>query len=69
MAANHSIAIDLLFHLIAVTDIDELSPWIAEILGTKGSRLQEAEFLSQISIKFRYRLNRSKDFSFLFGDI
>ncbi|MEG4350956.1 hypothetical protein QUA74_14545 [Microcoleus sp. LAD1_D3] len=69
MLANHSIAIDLLLHLRVFTDIDERSPWIAEILGTKGSRLLEAEFLSQISIKFRYRLNRSKDFSFLFGDI
>jgi len=69
MAANHSIAIRLLFHLMAVTDFDELSPLITEILGTEGSGLPEAEFLWQISIEFRYRLNRSKDFSFIFGDI
>ncbi|MEG4989150.1 hypothetical protein QUB08_25895 [Microcoleus sp. BR0-C5] len=69
MVAHHSIAIGLLFHLMAVTDIDELSPLITEILGNEGSRLPEAEFLSQTSIKFRYRLNLRKGFSFILGDI
>ncbi|MEG4343386.1 hypothetical protein QUB70_08855 [Microcoleus sp. A003_D6] len=68
MAANHSIAIDLLFHLIVFT-LHRRSPFIAEILATEGSRLPEAEFFLQISIEFRDRLNRTKDFSFIFGDI
>ncbi|MEG4415928.1 hypothetical protein Q5692_34705 [Microcoleus sp. C2C3] len=34
MAANHSIAIDLFFHLIVVT-LDRRSPLITEILGTE----------------------------------
>ncbi|HSF72487.1 MAG TPA: hypothetical protein VLA84_01670 [Microcoleus sp.] len=67
MAADHSIG--LLFHLIVVTEIEMRSPLIAETLGTEGARLPEAEFFLQISIEFRDRFNRSKDFSFIFGDI
>jgi len=68
MAANHAIAIDLLFHLIVVT-LDRRSPLITEILGTEGYRLPEALFFWQTSREFRYRLNPSQDFSFVFGDI
>ncbi|MEG4939106.1 hypothetical protein [Microcoleus sp. F4-D5] len=46
------------------------SPLITEILGTEGYRLPEAEFFLQASIvEFRYRFNRSKDFSFIFGSL
>jgi hypothetical protein len=54
---------------MAVTDIDELSSLITEILGSEESPLPEAEFFSHTSSEFRYRLNRSKDFSFILGDI
>ncbi|MEG4116620.1 hypothetical protein QUA43_03870 [Microcoleus sp. N9_B4] len=60
MAANHSIAIDLLFHLMAVTDIDELSPLITEILGTEELGFRKPSFSRRhrSNLEFRYRLNR-----------
>ncbi|MEG4836773.1 hypothetical protein [Microcoleus sp. B9-D4] len=65
--AHHSIG--LLFHLIAVTEIEMRSPLITDILGTEGARLPEAEFFWQTSIEFRTRINRSKSFSFILGYI
>ncbi|MEG4616654.1 hypothetical protein QUB57_32755 [Microcoleus sp. F6_C1] len=69
MAANHSISIGLLFHLIVFTEIEDRSRFITEILATEGYRLAEAEFFLEISIEFRYRFNRTKDFSFIFGSL
>ncbi|WP_445241744.1 hypothetical protein [Microcoleus vaginatus] len=70
MVANHSIAIDLLFHLMVFTlDSSAIAFDYRNPRYTEGSRLPEAEFLWQISREFRYRLNPSQDFSFFFGFI
>ncbi|MEG5006906.1 hypothetical protein [Microcoleus sp. B5-D4] len=42
---------------------------IIDILGTEGARLPEAEFFWQTSIEFRTRLNHSKGFRFILGEI
>jgi hypothetical protein len=67
MAADRSIG--LLFHLIAVTEIEMRSPLITEIFGTEGDRLLKAEFFSLISSEFRTRLNPTNGFSFILGEI